>query len=55
MGFRRALDACYIISRFAHAQCRHPSGGSSPVGTPELALPDSKSAPPGRRADPYLP
>ncbi len=55
MGFRRALDVCCIISRLAHARWMLLSGGSSPVGTPELGLPESKSAPPGQRADSYLP
>lgn len=55
MGFSTALDACFTIHQLNHAQWTVLSGGASPIGTPELGLPDWKNAPPTRRADPRVP
>ncbi|AYA24092.1 enoyl-CoA hydratase [Rhodococcus rhodochrous] len=55
MGFSNALDACFTIHQLNHAQWTHLSGGKAVVGTPELGLPDWKTAPPITRADPYTP
>ncbi len=56
MGFSSALDACFTIHQLNHAQWTHLSGGKTVVGTPELGLPDWKTAPPPiTRADPHRP
>ncbi len=55
MGFSNALDACFTIHQLNHAQWTHLSGGKAVVGTPEFGMPDWKTAPPIKRADPHTP
>ncbi|KAA9160525.1 enoyl-CoA hydratase [Amycolatopsis acidicola] len=50
MGFATALQACFSIHQLNHAHWTAESGGTSIIGTPELGLPDWRTAPPIRVA-----
>jgi enoyl-CoA hydratase len=55
MGFPAALNACFTVHQLNHAHWTAESGGTSIIGTPELGLPDWRSAPgirPAVRSEP---
>jgi enoyl-CoA hydratase len=45
MGFTTALDAAFTIHQLNHAHWSVESGGTSIIGTPELGVPDWRTAP----------
>ncbi|WP_181780889.1 enoyl-CoA hydratase [Pseudonocardia pini] len=45
MGFTSALDAAFTIHQLNHAHWSVESGGTSIIGTPELGVPDWRTAP----------
>lgn len=51
MGFTPALNAAFNLHQLNHAHWTVESDGASPVGTPELGLPDWRNAPALRRAE----
>lgn len=55
MGFRTALSAAYNLHQVNHAHWYVESGGTSVVGTPELGLPDWRTAPKVPRAERDVP
>jgi enoyl-CoA hydratase len=50
MGFTTALDAAFTIHQLNHAHWTVESGGTSIIGTPELGVPDWRTAPAVRTA-----
>jgi enoyl-CoA hydratase len=46
MGFTTALDAAFTVHQLNHAHWTVESKGASIIGTPELGVPDWRTAPP---------
>jgi enoyl-CoA hydratase len=51
MGFSNALNACFTLHQLNHSHWAEATSGASIVGTPELGVPDWRSAPPVRILD----
>lgn len=51
MGFSNALNACFTLHQLNHSHWAEATSGASIVGTPDLGVPDWRSAPPIRLLD----